>query len=140
MRSMWFAVGSVGVCLAALIGAVTFLVGSVGYGLFGGTVRDYLNVEKFDRNVWIDPERTRAHDSRRLAMIDDLLSKHDLRGQSRSEVVALLGEAEHPANEGTSELVYWLGQYESGIGPTMAFLVVRLDGDGIVDDVRIAYD
>ncbi len=64
--------------------------------------------EDFDPVAWrsIDPGTGPA----RVDMVDDLLRRHDLVGQSREEVVALLGEPEPTDYFAEYDLVLRLGE------------------------------
>ena len=72
-------------------------------------------------------------------MIDSLLDRHDFRGMTRGEVVAILGEPSGIGDpDGTWfarnwEMFYWLG----GSGNALAF---RLDANSKVVDYEVLLD
>lgn len=73
----------------------------------------------------------------RGCMVDDLLEKHELRGMTRADVMALIGEP--PRNDLFPEydLVYWLGPERGLIGTDSEFLVMKLDANKRVTSVEL---
>jgi hypothetical protein len=65
--------------------------------------------DRFDAAAWREPALAYGESAVRGCMVDDLLARHNFRGQSRSQVTALLGEP-RPTDYFTEyQLVYWLG-------------------------------
>jgi hypothetical protein len=76
----------------------------------------------------------------RGCLVDDLLRSHELRGRSRSEVVALLGEPPKTDYFREYDLVYWLGPERGFISIDSEWLVMRLDSLGRVSEYRLVTD
>jgi hypothetical protein len=73
-------------------------------------------------------------------MVDDLRRRYPLKGRTRAEVVALLGEP-RPTNYFTEyDLVYWLGPERGAISIDSEWLVLRLDKDGRIVEERLVTD
>jgi hypothetical protein len=74
-------------------------------------------------------------------MIDDLMTRHDLRGRTRTEIVNLLGEKEETQYFSEWDLVYFLGpgRFGDAVGDS-EWLVVRFGREGKVNDYRVVHD
>ena len=63
-----------------------------------------------------------------------------IRGRSRGEIVALLGEPTTTDYFKDYDLVYWLGPERGLISIDSEWLVIRLDSLGRVSDFRLVTD
>ena len=63
----------------------------------------------------------------RGCMVDDLLERHELRGMTRAEIVALIGEPDSTRDFPEYDLVYWLGPERGLVGTDSEYLVMKLD-------------
>ena len=98
-------------------------------------VAEWWNREEFDSAKWKDKRLIEEHV--RIRMVDDLLSRHDLRGKTREEVVAMLGEPDHAAEMPYPYMVYLLGPERGFIRIDWELLEIRLDEGGRVSDARV---
>ncbi len=73
-------------------------------------------------------------------MADRLVAQRTLRGKTRVEVVALLGEPPPTEYFRNWDLVYWLGPERALFSIDCEWLVFRLDQTGRVADYRIVRD
>ena len=93
--------------------------------------------ETFIQSEWMDTTKALGKLAIRGCMIDDLLTQHELRGMSRSAVVALIGEPA-PTDQFTDyDMVYWLGPERGLIGTDSEWLVIRLDGRKVVASAEL---
>jgi len=116
-----------------IVGLWGAFVAAAGGALIWATHR----VQPFDRAVWND--ETRLESGIRLTMADDLLRRGTLRGLSRAEVVALLGEPPSTSYFQEADLVYWLGPERGYFSIDSEWLIVTLPGDRVAD-ARIVRD
>lgn len=73
-------------------------------------------------------------------MVDALLARQELRGRTRPEVVALLGEPDRTDYFRGYDLVYWLGPERGLMSIDSEWLVIRLDRAGRITERRIVTD
>ena len=73
----------------------------------------------------------------RGCMVDDLLDRNELRGMSRAQVVALIGEPDRQSDVTGYDLVYWLGPQRGLIGTDSEYLVMKLDKSNRVTSVEL---
>ena len=73
-------------------------------------------------------------------MVDDLLERYELRGMTRAEVVALIGEPPKSDFFRSYDLVYWLGPERGLIGIDSEWLVMKLDANRRVTSVELVTD
>ena len=76
----------------------------------------------------------------RGCVVDDLLRRERLRGRTRAEIVALLGEPPRTEYFRDYDLVYWLGPERSMMSIDSEWLVFRLDSTGRVIEHRLVTD
>lgn len=76
----------------------------------------------------------------RLAMVDDLLARHPLRGLSRYSVERLLGPRDSTDYFREWDFVYWLGPERGLVRIDSEWLVLKLGLDGRVSDYKIVRD
>jgi hypothetical protein len=126
----------VGVVFMSLAGAWGFLH----FALGEGPMARCPGHERFDSSGWQDSTLAFGPLAVRGCMVDDLLSKHRLRGQSRASVVALLGEPLPTNYFRDYDLVYWLGPERSLISIDSEWLVMRFDASNRVKEVRLVTD
>jgi hypothetical protein len=81
----------------------------------------------FVQSEWMDTTMSLGKLAVRGCMVDDLLEKHELRGMTRAEVVALIGEPEKSDLFPEYDMVYWLGPERGLIGTDSEYLVMKLD-------------
>ena len=94
----------------------------------------------FRSSLWRDSAAVYGPLRLRGCMVDDLRRRHPLRGRTRAEVVALLGEPRPTGYFREYDLVYWLGPERSPLGIDSEWLVLRLDGAGRVGEDRLVTD
>jgi hypothetical protein len=83
--------------------------------------------EKFIQSQWLDTSLVRSRLAIRGCMVDDLLDTHELRGMTRAQVVALIGEPDSTRDFPDYDLVYWLGPQRGLIGTDSEYLAMKLD-------------
>jgi hypothetical protein len=123
--------------IVVLIGASPFLF------LFGlmafYTVKERINRVPFDSVAWKANQECYSSNAKRIRMVDDFLAKHDLKGMSRWEVEALLGERDTTGYFKDYDMVYCLGPERGFISIDSEWLVIKLDQDKVTY-YRIATD
>jgi hypothetical protein len=113
------------------------LVGSL---LLGPGITNYWHRREFEAAAWRRNERRDALWPTRLAMVDDLLARHPLRGLTRDSVERLLGPRDSTEYFREWDLVYWLGPERGLIRIDSEWLVLKFGVDGRVSDYRIVRD
>jgi outer membrane protein assembly factor BamE (lipoprotein component of BamABCDE complex) len=83
--------------------------------------------EQFIRSQWMDTALVRSRLAIRGCMVDDLLDTHELRGMTRAQVVALIGEPDSTRDFPEYDMVYWLGPQRGLIGTDSEYLAMKLD-------------
>jgi YD repeat-containing protein len=94
----------------------------------------------FDPLAWQDRRKASSREAVRIRMVNNLLSRYELKGLSREEVVRLLGEPDDTASFREWDMVYWLGPERGFISIDSEWLVLRLDEQGRVTECRIVSD
>lgn len=114
----------------------------VAYSLLDPIVGDWIHDRTFNVELWRNQDDTaqRSMWPPRLCMVDDLLRKHDFKGMSREQVVALIGEPDKTEYFKDWDMVYWLGPERGFIRIDSEWLVLKLDSKDKVSDYRIARD
>lgn len=128
-----------------LIGVILLAVAIGGYSAWRGyaAARSQLSESRCDGHTtfvpsqWMDTTLSRGKLAIRGCMVDDLLEKRDLRGMTQAEVVALIGEPDHPNDVIGYDLVYWLGPQRGLIGTDSEYLVMKLDRSKRVASVEL---
>jgi outer membrane protein assembly factor BamE (lipoprotein component of BamABCDE complex) len=93
--------------------------------------------DRFDRTEWRDADLSgRA----RVDMLQDLLKRHPLKGRTRTEVVALLGEPTQTDKWKGAEMIYVLGNDGSYFAIDHEWLLIDLDQRQRVASFRTARD
>lgn len=95
---------------------------------------------RFVRNEWMDTSLAYSRLAVRGCMVDDLLERYELRGMTRAEVVALIGEPPKSDYFRSYDLVYWLGPERGLIGIDSEWLVMKLDANKRVTSVELVTD
>lgn len=127
------------VCSLLLAGLVVLTVVGAGvWFLFGDSIRERWNRQRFDSVAW-QSGQSRAN-AVRIRMVDDLLRRHSFRGMAREQVVAIVGEPDKTEYFSDWDMVYWLGPERGFMGVDSEWLVFRLDGQKKVSDYRIVRD
>lgn len=93
----------------------------------------------FDSAAWQD-ERLVHEEEVRNRMAADLLANHLKQGQTRDEVLALLGPPTDTPYFRDHDLVYWLGAEGGYAGIDSRWLVIDLDDAGHVERAEIVTD
>jgi hypothetical protein len=135
----WMRVTSI-VLLAVILVGVAGAWGFSHFVLGDGPMSRCPGHERFDSAAWQDSTLVFGPLAVRGCMVDNLLSKHRLSGQSRASVVALLGEPRPTNYFRDYDLVYWLGPERSLISVDSEWLVMRLDPSNRVTEVRLTTD
>jgi hypothetical protein len=91
----------------------------------------------FVQSQWLDTALVTGKLAIRGCMVDDLLERYDLRGKTRDEVVALIGDAPRSDLFPEYDMVYWLGPQRGLIGTDSEFLVLKLGTDRRVTAVEL---
>jgi hypothetical protein len=126
--------------LAFAVGAASVPVLMIGSLVLGPDIADYWHRRAFEPAEWRRNARRDTMWPTRLTMVDDLLTRHSLRGMSRDSVERLLGPRDSTAYFRDWDLVYWLGPERGSIRIDSEWLVLKLDADGRVSDCRIVRD
>jgi hypothetical protein len=108
--------------------------------LVDGT-REYWAREPFVSARWkasLDADSNRVHQLR-VRMVDDLLRKHRLVGQTRSEIEQLLGIPPNTPYFRNDYLVYWLGP-RGLMSVDSEWLCIKFGGDQRSTQARILRD
>jgi hypothetical protein len=95
---------------------------------------------RFSAALWQDSVASWHPRAIRGCLVDDLLRSTALRGRSRADIVALLGEPPKTGYFKEYDLVYWLGPERGIISIDSEWLVLRLDSLGRVADYRLITD
>jgi hypothetical protein len=122
----------------AIIVAVPWLF--VELVLDGGPMARCDGRERFAATAWRDPVLAYGDSAVRGCMVDDLLSRHNFREQSRAQVVVLLGEPRPTDYFSEYQLVYWLGPERGLMSVDSEWLVFRIDTQGRVTEYRLVTD
>ena len=95
------------------------------------------STERFDQAAWKKADLTgRA----RADMLDDLLTRHPLKGKTRSEVVELLGQPTPTDKWDGTEMIYVLGNDGSYMPIDNEWLLIDLDQGERVVSFKTARD
>ncbi len=111
------------------------------------TRREHQNRISFDSATWKSfPRGTNEWPHTdllpvRIRMVDDLLKRHELRGQSRQQVERLLGPKTKTQYFSDWDLVYYLGpgRYGNAVGDS-EWLVLRFNSAEQVEDCQVVHD
>lgn len=98
--------------------------------------KERLNRLPFDSAKW----KAGNENDIRLRMVDSLLRKYDLSGNTKAEILALLGEADNTGYFRNYDLVYRLGAERGFISIDSEWLLFRLDTNNTVKEYRIVSD
>ena len=105
-----------------------FIVGIIFLGI------KYKIEHTFSTTRWIEFPRERVN------MVDDMLEKHNLVGQSNEQVIELLGNGtENPYFKEVDNYVYYMGDERGLISIDSEWLVITFDNN-VVIDVKIMRD
>ena len=126
--------------LAFAGGAASVYVLGIGSLFLGPVIENYWHQREFEPVAWRDNERGDAMWPARLAMVDDLLARHPMRGLSRDSVERLLGPRDSTEYFREWDLVYWLGPERGLVRIDSEWLVLNLGLDGRVRDYQIVRD
>lgn len=95
----------------------------------GGGLYSSLTRVRFDSSAW---KSVPADDPGKLAMVDDLLARHQLVGMTRTEIDAMLGTPPTTPFFQDYDYVYWLGPERGFISIDSEWLGIAFDGDIVV--------
>ena len=121
-------------------GAASVYVLAVGSLFLGPAIENYWHRREFEPVAWRRQERENVMWPARLAMVDDLLKRHRLRGLTRDSVEQLLGPRDSTDYFQEWDLVYRLGPERGFLRIDSEWLVLNLGLDGRVRDYRIVRD
>jgi len=96
----------------------------------------YLPVSLFDSARWKTPQTGYT----RVRMVSMLLLTHDLKGMTRAEVIALLGEPPPSDYFRDWDFVYHLGHERGLFRVDSEWLVLRFGPDGRVSEFAVVSD
>jgi len=91
----------------------------------------------FDPTLWREADPSTRQ---RAEMVDDLMRAHPLIGLDRAEVTTLLGPPNQTDKWPDWQMVYVLGPERGFLGIDREWLLLRLDGSGVVIEHRIETD
>jgi hypothetical protein len=126
--------------MAFAIGLGTHQAAVVGWLLVAPSVDVALHRRSFDSVAWRTNDQADVMWPARLAMVDDLLARHELRGMSRESVAALLGSRDETPYFRDWDAVYWLGPERGLFRIDSEWLVLRFGSDGRVREYQIVRD
>jgi len=92
---------------------------------------------RFVQSQWMDTTMARGKLAIRGCMVDDFLDTHELRGMTRTQVVALIGEPDRQSDVPGYDLVYWLGPQRGLIGTDSEYLVMKVDTSNRIATVEL---
>ena len=95
---------------------------------------------RFTSARWKDTTAAFGPKAVRGCLVDDLVRRHELRGRTRADIVALLGEPPNTDYFRDYDLVYWLGPERGLMSIDSEWLVMRLDASGRVVEHRLVTD
>lgn len=98
------------------------------------------NERRFTSARWNDTTLAFGPVAVRGCLVDDLLRRRELRGRTRTEIIALLGEPPKTDYFRDYDLVYWLGPERGLMSIDSEWLVFRLDASGRVVAYRLVTD
>ena len=110
----------------------------LGGTIFFASAEEYANRCTFDAALWQDPSQVDT--GIRIRMVDDLLTRQQLQGMTRQQIVDLLGDPEDTPYFRDWDLVYWLGPERGLFSIDSEWLVIRLDPQGRVAEYRLVTD
>lgn len=117
------------VILATLLALGLF----IGGGIF--LLYSLLKPDSFDQDRWFNQP------AERVDMVGNLLSEVPLKGMTRDEIIALLGEQEEEVYfKEQNNLVYYLGDERGFISIDSEWLVIWFDEENRVTDYEIKTD
>ena len=102
-------------------------------------LRERLARRSFESSRWKDASENAHGNPVRLRMVDDLLSRFDLVGMKRTDVVDLLGERDDTEYFKSYDMVYWLGPERGVFSIDSEWLVLRVQGDRVIE-ARVVRD
>ena len=129
--------------IASLVALATSVIGGYAAWRAYAAAREQLSESRCDghttfvRSEWMDTTMSRGKLAVRGCMVDDLLEKHELRGMTRADVVALIGEPERSDIFPEYDMVYLLGPERGLIGTDFEYLVMRVDKSDHVTSVEL---
>ena len=129
--------------VAGLVVVATMAIGSYAAWRAYASAREQLSESRCDghttfvRSEWMDTTMSRGKLAVRGCMVDDLLEKHELRGMTRAEVVALIGEPDRPDIFADYDMVYLLGPERGLIGTDFEYLVMKVDKASRITSVEL---
>lgn len=129
----------IGLCV--ILGTVLFPF-AVFWFVFGGyrDLREWAQRIPFDSHVW---KTGLADDNKkpvRIRMVDNLIRKYELRGMTRSEIIALLSEPPKTGYFSDYDFVYWLGPERGFISIDSEWLAIKFGPDDRVREFAIVRD
>jgi hypothetical protein len=92
----------------------------------------------FDSQVWLTSENDMKYPAPRLRMFSDPPSRDVLRGKTRDEIIAMLGEPDTRGRLRESDMTYQLSWQHRGIDSY--WLLIRLDESGVVTEASLTTD
>lgn len=94
----------------------------------------------FDKVHWANQKEIYNEPFIRLQMSGDVTRNVLQIGQSKEQVIELLGQPEDTKYFKDFDLVYWLGQEKGFVSIDSSWLVIKFDGTGSVSDFQILND
>lgn len=96
--------------------------------VFKPDINDYFNRTKFNSTEWINWEDTESTFGLRWNMTHDLIKNYNLKGKTKEEIKALLG---NPSSEYKNEMSYFLGL--TGHGINTGSLTLKFENEKVIE-------
>ncbi len=115
------------------------IIAPIGWLIIGDAIQERLHRQRFVPVLWQGPKSSFTNDVR-IRMVDDLLRRYHLRGMTRKQLTAIIGEPDVTEYFKEWDMVYRLGPERGFISIDSEWLVIRLDSQKEVADYRIVED
>jgi len=124
------------------LGTAMPTVAIIGWMLFGISIGNMLNSQKFNPELWQN-HKTVEHDNMwppRLTMVDDLMTSGKLEDLNKNQVMDILGSPTEHGYFKKYDLVYWLGPERGFIRIDSEWLAISFGENGKVNKYVLVRD